>query len=143
MKKLILSSSQFTGEVHIVYDADLRLMMIDMSGSELSDEQIVVMKSRVPVVFNQDTFFQAFGSKTLNVIEADFKVSFEEFWNKYNLKRNKERVLKIWEKLKESEKVKAFYSLGQYDRHLQLNTWKTKADPDTYLRNKYFNNEWK
>jgi len=143
MKKLILTSPAFEGEIQIIYNTEFKLMLIDMMQTNLTDEQIRYLKNVTPVEYRKETFKPAFKSETLEIIEADYKVTFEMFWEKYGLKRNKERCIKQFEKLSESNKTKAFAGLNPYIRHLAHNTWKSKADPEKYLSQKYWLNDWK
>ena len=143
MKKLILTSSQFTGEIHVLY-FDSKLVQFDLQQAEITDIQIDFLKKRVPVEFvNIESFINSFESKTLIVIEEGYKVSFEEFWNKYNQKRNKERAIKLWDKLSVADQVKAFIGLTPYKSFLRLNPWRTIKEPDTYLKERSWENEWK
>jgi uncharacterized protein YccT (UPF0319 family) len=44
--------------------------------------------------------------------------------------------------MNKADQATAFFKLGRYERYCQLNLWYNKADPDTYLRNEYYNNDW-
>jgi hypothetical protein len=143
MNKYIVTSSKFSGEIQLLYGPDGRLLVIDFLHCDLNDVQIDYFKRHVPISYTEDTFKSSFGKSELSVIREGFRVEFEQFWDRYNQKHNRERCLKLWSKLSEAEKVKAYYGLVAYERHLSLNTWKSKADPDTYLRNKLWQNQWK
>jgi len=143
MNRYIVTSSKFTGEIQLLYGPDSRLLYIDFLHCDLTDIQIEYFKKNVPTYYSDETFKSNFGKSELTVIREGFRVEFEQFWDEYNQKHNRERCLKLWSKLSEGEKVKAYYGLVAYGRHLRLNTWKSKADPDTYLRNKYWQNQWK
>jgi hypothetical protein len=157
MKKYIITSPSYTGEINVLYGLDWKLLYIDFLKCDLSDEQMQYFKDRVPVNLTPDPSPQGegnvglekteilaskFGKSKLNIIEEGYFVSFDQWWTRYNLKRNKDRCEKLWQKLSDADKVNAYFKLGMYDRHLALNTWKTKAEPDTYLRGKYWNNDW-
>lgn len=142
MNKLIITSPRFAGEIAVLYGIDKKLLFIDFMKSELSEDQIEYFKSKVPV-FYKDDFVASFGNAKIAVVEEGYVVSFEQWWEAYNLKRNKVRCLKLWEKLSEADQVNAFFKLQSYERHLSLNSWRTKAEPDTYIRNRYWESEWK
>jgi hypothetical protein len=147
MKKFIITSPSFTGEINVLYGLDWKLLFIDFLKCDLSDEQMQYFKDKLPVNLTgedkTESLTQCFGKSKLNIVEEGYFVSFDQWWTRYNLKRNRARCEKLWHKLSDADKVNAFFKLGMYDRHLALEQWKTKADPDTYLRNKYWNNEWK
>lgn len=145
MKRFIMTSPAFTGEINVLYGLDHKVMYIDFMKCDLSAEQIQYFKTRLPATFEDgdpEKLLTYFGNARLNITEEQYFVSFEQFWNRYNLKRNRERCEKLWQKLSQADQVSAFAKLSRYERHLQLNTWKTKADPDTYLRNKYWQDDW-
>lgn len=141
MKRFIITSPRFTGEINVLYGVDNKLQFIDFMKCDLTDEQMDFFKTRLPIYFSND-FIKSFGSSRLDVVEEGYHVSFDQWWNRYDLKRNRDRALKVWQKLSEADKVNAFFKLGSYERHLALNTWKTKAEPDKYLRNRYWENDW-
>ena len=143
MKRYIITSPKFTGEINVLYGLDNKLQFIDFMKCDLTDEQLDYIKTLMPIHFtNLQEFTSAFGKSKLDVIEEGYRVSFEQWWTRYNLKRNQKRCLKLWGNLSEADQVNAHFKLGLYERHLMLNQWKTKAEPDTYLRNRYWENDW-
>lgn len=142
MKRYIITSPRFSGEINVLYGLDNKLMFIDFMRADLTDAQITMFKTRCPVYFTE-TFLENFPGSQLNMIEENYTVTFEMWWKRYDLKRNKVRCLALWNKLSQADQVNAYFKLGQYERHLSLNQWKTKADPDTYLRQRYWESEWK
>jgi len=141
MKRYIITSPKFTGEINVLYGLDNKLQFIDFMKCDLTEEQTEFFKSRLPV-FYTEKFMEAFGNSKLDVIEEGYRVTFEQWWNRYNLKRNQKRCIKHWNNLSEADQVNAVFKLGLYERHLMVNQWKTKAEPDTYLRNRYWENDW-
>lgn len=142
MKKYIITSPRFTGEIHVLYGIDAKLLEISFTKCSLTEEQTEYFKNKLPVVFREN-FLEAFGNSKLNVIEEGYTVSFEEWWERYNVKHNKQRCLALWNKLSEAAQAMAFFKLPAYERHLAIENWKSKADPDTYLRQRYWESEWK
>jgi hypothetical protein len=142
MNRYIITSSKFTGEINVLYGLDNRLLYIDFMKCDLNDEQITYFKDKLPIYYSEN-FGGVFGRSELTVIKEGFKVTFEQWWNRYNVKHNKLRAEKIWNKLTIGDQVNAFFKYTMYERHLTINNWKTKADPDTYLRNRYWESEWK
>ena len=144
MKRYLITSATFTGEIQVLYGQDAKLLYIDFLNCELTEQQISFFKSHLPVYWSEENFNKAFAeAKSINVVEQGYKITFEQFWNKYNLKHNRIRAEKLWLKLSDADKVNAYFGLRGYERHLMLNTWKTKAEADTYLKNRYWENEWK
>ncbi len=150
MKKYIITSPAFTGDINVLYNQENILVYIDFMKCDLSVEQREYFKTKLPVVIDasmgeqgEEFLIRQFGKSRLNIASADFKISFEQWWVRYDRKVNKDRCIKLWEKLSIADQVSAFFKLQQYERYLSLNQWQTKADPEKYLRNKYWNNEYK
>lgn len=142
MNKYIITSPRFTGEIHVLYGSDNRLLCLDFIKCGLTDAQLEYFKNRCPITYT-DEFMSAFGKSNLNVIQEGYEVNFEQWWNRYDLKHNKVRCLTMWNRLSEADRVNAFFKLGLYERHLSLNSWRKKAEPDTYLKDRYWDSEWK
>lgn len=149
MKRFIITSSTFLGEINVLYGLDMRLQFIDLMKCDLTDEQIGFFKKHLTPTLSKgegadgvEDLKKCFGTARLDIVEQGYKITFEQWFNRYNVKRNKARCLKLWNKLSEADQVNAFFKLGLYERHLMVNNWKTKAEPDTYLRNRYWENDW-
>jgi hypothetical protein len=141
MKKFVITSPGFKGQAEIVYKPDGTLASINMIESEMPGSVISAFKSTVPVMM--DDIEAAFKGTRAVIVAGDFEVSFGMFWNKYGKKLNKIRCMKLWEKMELTMKVKAYYGITAYDKYLKHEGWRNKADPETYLRNQYWENEYK
>src|SRR5688500_6703395 len=98
MNRYIITSSKFTGEINVLYGLDNRLLYIDFMKCDLNAEQITYFKDKLPIHYSEN-FGGVFGRSELTVIKEGFKVTFEQWWNRYNVKHNKLRAEKIWNKL--------------------------------------------
>ena len=149
LKKYIITSPAYTGEINVMFGLDGKLLFIDFLKASLTDEQIQFFKEKCPAslidpgIGAESLLASNFGKSKLNIVQQGYFVTFEQWWTRYNLKRNRERCEKLWSKMSEADKAAAFFKLGMYERHLSLETWRTKAEPDTYLRNRYWDNDWK
>lgn len=143
MKKLLISSANFEGEVILVY-MDGKLAIANYTEAEISEKQIRYLQDKTPINYvSEEQLHSIYKANDLTIIESDFTVSFQDWWTLYKKKINKDRALKIWNKLSQSDQAKVFFNTRKYNRYLQLNQWREKADPDTYLRNRMYLNEWK
>ncbi len=140
MRKFLITSPHFRGTAEILYREDGVLVKIDLSQCEMNIGITDAFKKKVPAHLND--IETAFKDTKATVIEADFEVTFEMFWNAYNKKINRKRCEPIWNKLSKPKQVKAYYGIKQYDKYLKVESWRQKADPDTYLRNETFENEY-
>lgn len=144
MKRYIITSPRFNGQINVLYGIDNKLQLIDFMKCDLTEEQTQYFKDHLPVQFEGEPskLLEHFGNSKLDVMEEGYRVTFDQFWNRYALKRNRERSEKLWNKMTDADKVNAFAKFPMYERHLVLNAWKTKADPDTYLRQRYWESDW-
>lgn len=155
MKKYIITSPAYTGEINVMFGMDGKLLFIDFLKCSLTEEQIQFFKEKCPVSLTlaspqgegnaEPTALLAsyFGKSKLNIIEQGYFVTFDQWWSRYNVKRNRQRSEALWGRLSEADKAAAFFKLGMYERYLALESWRTKAEPDTYLKKRYWDNEWK
>jgi hypothetical protein len=142
MKKILITSTKFSGEISAIYADDLLLVSIDFSMAQLNAEQIDWMKGRIPSKLFAE-FSDCFKGVPITALMEGYEVTFDMFWHAYGEKINRLRCEKRWDKLSKTDKAKAYAGVAVYLRHLAKNTWQSKANPDTYLMNKYWNNEWK
>lgn len=141
MKRLLISAISFTGDAELWFDENGKLIRIDISKTNMHPEVLEDFKQVVPVhISGMD---KAFEGIKCTITEADIIISFEQFWKKYNKKINKVRCLPLWNKLGQGEQLKAYTGLDKYIAFLKKETWRTKLDPENYLKNKTWENEYK
>lgn len=135
-------NAAYTGEVEMVFDGDGRLVLFDVMATNMPPTIIRIFKEKVPVHIDElPTAFR----DTVTIVEASYEVDFiKDFWNKYEKKINKQRCLPVWEKLSLADRVAACLGIKPYDKYLKGLPYKRpKADPETYLKDRYWENEWK
>lgn len=142
MRRFIITSKDFEGEVHALYADDSSLLMLDFRPAQLTDNQRKYIQLRTPSSLVTASINTAYGEAPITIINEAYEITFDDFWSRYQKKINKKRVLKYWEGMTRGDRAKAYAGLNPYKRHLKKNTWKTKADPETYLKNQMWENEW-
>lgn len=141
MKRFLITSPKFNGQAEIFYNASGLLFKIDLSNALMEPATIKAFKAAVPPVMDDLLKGEGFTADT-TIIAADVEVSFDMFWNAYNKKINRIRAEKLWHKLTKVQQVNAFTGVAPYDKFLKK-TDRFKADPETYIRNQYWLNEYK
>lgn len=139
MRRFLITSQKFGGQAEVIYnDADV-LCKIDCIDTDMNAVTIRHFKAAV------GADIASIGVLLPNcvIVEADYEVSFEMFWKKYNKKINKSRCTLLWNKMNKTMQVQAFFGIDAYDKYLKKESWRSKADPETYLRNRYWENEYK
>lgn len=140
MRKFIITSPAFTGQAEILFRQTGTLAKIDCTNTNMDSLLMRSFKARCPE--HIDLIEQAFAGTQATVVEADFDVTFDMFWQAYNKKINKKRCEPIWDKMRKDQQVKAWMGIAKYDRFLK-NTTRGKLDPENYLRNEAWENEWR
>ena len=138
MKKFILTSPKFAGQVTFGYDRNGDLVFYN---NEIPDEVVVKwMKRYLPVDSHE---LEAFKSKVqATIVEVPEDLSFERFWNAYAIKHNRKRAEPLYEKLSEANKLAAIITIKAYQDACAAKR-RGIADPEKYLRDRYFETDWK
>ena len=72
--------------------------------------------------------------KTMKLLEIPETITFEMFYERYEVKRDKVAAQKAWKKLSQVDQVKAFRHSLKYKASLPA--WQTPKYPATYLHDK-------
>ena len=144
MRRFLLTSTKFTGQIELVYNEQSLISIIRFDNCNLPAahlQKFLVIISVAVTVEAMPVQLKQYDHLTL--IESDFEVTMDMFWNKYNKKINRKRCEQIWNKLTKSDQVKAYYGIDSYFKYLKAESWRTKLDPENYLRNRTWENEYK
>lgn len=71
------------------------------------------------------------------------EITFAAFWEDYGNKQNKDRAYKFWMQLNEEDKIAALRAIPRYNRYLNMKPNIEKKYPDTWLKNRCWNDEYK
>ena len=140
MKRFLITSPKFTGEAELIYNAGGVLKKIDCGNTDMDARTMHHFKTSVPAM--ADGLKTSFSTFTV-IVESEIVIHFNEFWIKYNHKFNKDRCEKIWARMSKTDKIKAFYELDKYQKYLRKNESQFKMHPDTYLRNRAWENDYR
>ena len=135
MKKYILISKSYTGEIIFIFSKGI-LAMFDTRGAELNDQQRAWVLSHLP---RNEQALKLYDSKfSITVVEQ--AVTFEQFWDRYDDKEHssKKRTLAKWNKMPASEQVKAYNYIKKYNSTILQGCAKKYAE--TYLNAELWNN---
>lgn len=139
MRQYNIFSKDLVGPIKVLYNDQSILTKIDMNSAKMSAGQTNTFLHKIPIL--ESSLAGAFTDK-VTVVETEYKISFDDFWDAYAKKINRPRSEKVWEKMSLQEKINAVEGIQPYDRFLQKNDRK-KCDPENYLKNKMWENEWK
>jgi len=139
MKKFLLTSTSFQGEVEFTFnDLDI-LESFDAKRADLSAVQQLWILRQMPNQLNEVK--RVLGdSKTATLTEVIEEITFEQFWNRYNEKErsSKKKALTRWSHLSKTDQMKAFKYISRYDQSIPSGVSKKYAE--TYLNAEQWNN---
>jgi hypothetical protein len=69
-------------------------------------------------------------------------LTFQAFWDAYDHKRKITRSKQLWAKLKDADKLKAIEGISRYNNYLRLHNGIAKCNPDTYLYQRQWEDEF-
>lgn len=143
MRLFNITHPKYTGTVKVVYGITGQIQKIDFSAAQIPADIIGGLKRAIPVNVAGIEAGEGFGTEAV-IVEAAFEMTFDMFWTAYDKKINKLRADNLWRKLSKADQVLAYTGIAAYDKFLKESNWgRAKADPETYLRNRMWENEWK
>lgn len=108
--------------------------------TDMSEQGHIWLLHNLPL---ESTKLDAVKMKTKGILnELPPDLSFDVFWEAYGLKDKKARTVPLWKKMSDADKMAAIASIKTYDRYLQRVNWRSKALPDKFLRERYFETNW-
>lgn len=139
MRRFLITSTKYTGQAEVIYNAADVLCKIDCSDTDMNATTIRHFKAAVGAEI------ASIGQLLPNcvIVEAAYEITFDMFWKKYNKKINRARCIPLWDKMNKTMQVLAFFGIEPYDKYLKATGFRGKADAETYLRNKYWENEYR
>jgi hypothetical protein len=140
MKRYLIQSPLYNGSVEVIYNDGL-LKTLDFTNCSMAKPEII--NAFIKKITAEEQYLSSSFVSNVTIISAEVQITFMMFWNKYNHKINKLRATKLWERMTLAEQIEAYCGIQKYFEFLKIKGWRGLADPDTYLRNKYWTNEYK
>ena len=128
MRRFLITSPNYTGQAEIIFNDAGILCRLCVTDTNMSMAMVAGFKNRLCA--HVDQIAETFAGTSAIVVEADFEVSFEMFWKKYNKKINKSRCILLWGKLNKSLQVLAYMGVPAYDKsvsYTHLDVYKRQA----------------
>lgn len=140
MKKYILTSPSFDGNVIFGYDDDHELLSLYSNESEMNSQQRAWLLKNLPCGIAQVSQLAKLIKGKLEEMPED--ISFNSFWEAYKKKINKVRTEPLFNKLSDADKLTAIRRIRPYDDYLSRTNFRGKADPENYLKKRMFETDW-
>ncbi|MBN1250671.1 MAG: hypothetical protein JXA16_00950 [Bacteroidales bacterium] len=138
MRKYLITSPEFTGELIFGYDSEGILKYYE-NNAELKIEHLRWLHRHFPVV---DSVLPDIVKK--GKLQEITDLSFDNFWVEYNFKvGNKQMAEKLWYKLSEAERINILEHLPKYRYYLKTHQGLMQAYASTFLNQRRWENEYK
>ena len=153
MKKVFVTdrrATPFEGVVILIYgeagmgpEAFPPLLDIDFRQALMKDDEKYRLLQLAPLRISPG-YEQQWGTDKLQIVVQDYELDFEkDFFKPYGKPVNKARCLLLWQKLSAPKRALAVAGLAQYLWYLGQKQWREKADPESYLRKKMWETNWR
>lgn len=139
MSKFLIELPKSKASAVIEYDENGFLIDLKLTVADMSDEQKRYFNAKLPKRLDLLQIWKE-SFPTMKVKEIELDLSFQTFWDLYaNKVGNKEKAVKTWEKMPETEKAKALKWLPTYETQIAISKV-AKMYPETFLNQKRWNN---
>ena len=139
-KRYSITSTAFEGELTFTYN-EQGVLTGFFNDANLAEEHLQFLHSYFPVL---ESFLERMAgkSKSMTIRLTTQEVTFDQFWDAYGLKADRQDAMKAWEKMSQAGRMLAFERIPQYNYYLSMRPNQNKLYPATYLRGK-FQNDYK
>ena len=139
MKKYILTSDKWTGQIELIYGINGYLTGLNIEASFVSDEQHQRLLFAIPLVNRGEEWDKL--AKSPRLIEVKEEITFQMFWEKYDYKEGKMVAERRWNNLSKANQQKAYHYIAIYNQRRMAKTPPpSKKYPETYLNQQIWNN---
>lgn len=94
------------------------------------------------MTYDKELFKKNLGHEKVQVIEQDFEITWELFYEHYPKKRNPDRAVKFWNGMTRTEKALAYRGVFGYKKYCAINTWYTPVLPERYLKERFYEEDY-
>lgn len=139
MKKYIVTTINYQGQITYGYDDNNQLVLVELDGIHEQQHRINILKN-LPLtldVLNKWTH----NNKNITVTLLLEDITFDVFWANYNYKMGKQEAERAWNKLSVADKTRAIKRIRAYDRYIS-DRGIAKAYAQKYLNQRRFNDEF-
>ena len=142
MKRFLITNKKYTGAAEVYYNAEGTLVIINCKETNMDADTIRSFKKAVPATLQELTTGSGFSNDT-TIVQAGYRISFDEFWKKYNKKINKMRCIPLYDKLSDTETIECTEGIKAYDKFLNKVEVRQKLDPENWIKMKAWENDWR
>lgn len=137
----ILTSNKLKGKILVGFTPEGVLCKMEVDPADATRKLMHWFLERLPLL--EGAMHPKYYDNLLHIEPVSDDLSFDRFWNDYDQKVGKKaRVEKLWDTLSNPDRAKALAGIRRYDNYLLKQKGIAKAYAETYLRNRYWENEY-
>jgi len=140
MKRYLMTSTAWDGEIELEYTDNGLLLSCDLSGTGLTESQHVWFLRKLPRELAELAALCK-GRDTVTLTElAETEVTFALFWNRYDekVRSSKKKAERAWNRLNQSSRIKAYRYIQRYEQSIPPGVAKKYAE--SYLNAELWDN---
>jgi hypothetical protein len=132
--------TRFQATALFSYNANGLLTAYNLTEGTFEQQQFDFFFKHFPKTIKQLQTLREWKLKNVRISEVQPDISFDAFYNAYAHKISKRKTAEtVWEKMPDTEKIKAIAYIPTYDRYLRESKVNKKY-PETYLNSEMWNN---
>lgn len=138
--RFLLTSSAFTGQLTFVYNEN-EVLTGYINDADMTDGQFAYLFCKFP--FSIALLEELAKGDTVTLTRVIEEVTFDQFYETYGYKMDRQQALKAWEKLSAADQIRAYEAIPAYNHYLLKNGHIQRLYPASYLNGRKFENDYK
>ncbi len=127
---LITSPRSLSASIKVGFDFETELL-VSITFENLPERGLINFFKNWPITIDRLNERAEANKWSLHAVETD--LSFANFYETYNVKRNKKRAEARWKRCTKDEKIKAMLYIKLYKNNLKLSPGQQPLYPESYL----------
>ena len=124
------------------YDLEGMLVRFEVLDGQLSEMQAQWLFQPRHFPWHESRLQPWYKNKKVSIEKGEPDLSFEAFYNAYGYKIKKVVAKRSWDRLNRSDRMNALNGIRSYNNHLKRHPTKQKANPSTYLNQRYWEDDY-
>lgn len=140
LTKYVVTSTHFEGSITYRFGADGIIYLVKCETSVLPNIRHWFISNCPSTVAGLEAFVASWNEKgkAMKLVKLEGELTFGMMYERYALKKDRKRAEDSWNKLKDSDRLKAYIHLPKYEQYLR-DRGTAKMELKTYLRSYIWN----
>ena len=124
------------------YDLSGHLVAFEIKDGQLTDQQCLWLFNNSRFPWHESRLQPWFQNKKVTIEKGEPDLSFDTFYNAYKYKIKRVVAERSWKRLSRVDRMNAILGIRAYENHLKRHPRKQKANPSTYLNQRYWEDDY-